>query len=174
MRKQGHHISDRLTFVDARVDAVEVDQAQSTKDDPSDELDPASPHFPDSQVMLDADEQNLIREEQLSPATSIPRSAYKTRQYNRMKMNIGAIVRRVFFINDSNGPTDFFQGIVRSITPANKYDVVYDDNDSEEMSESDFKLYHLPSSEQVKLHLAKFGGDKVRMNHFACNCADEH
>ena len=39
MRKQGHHISDRLTFVDARVDAVEVDQAQSTKDDPSDELD---------------------------------------------------------------------------------------------------------------------------------------
>jgi len=42
------------------------------------------------------------------------------------------------------------------------------------MSERDFKLYHTPPQAQVPAHLAKFGGDKVRMNHFACNFTLDH
>jgi hypothetical protein len=168
MRTRAHHISDHLTFIDARVDAVEVLQAKSAKDDPPDEIDPTSQDFPNSQVKLDVEEQALIREEAsstFSPDSSTVRSTYKTRQYDRMRLNIGAVVRRVFFINGTNGPTDFFQGTVRSITPSNKYYIVYADNDDEEMSERDFKLYHMPPHAQVLAHLAKFGGDKVRMNH---------
>ncbi len=33
-----------------------------------------------------------------------------------MSKNIGAKVRRTFFINGTSGPVDFYEGIVRSVT----------------------------------------------------------
>jgi hypothetical protein len=133
MRATGHHLSDHLTFVDAKIDDPDIAQAQVTKIDPSDEIDPTSKDFPDSQVVLDDAERDD------GAATYVVRSAYKTRQYERMRLNIGTRVRRVFFINGANGPTDYFEGVVRSITPENKYDIAYADNDSEEFSEKDFE-----------------------------------
>ena len=168
MRATGHHLSDHLTFVDAKIDDPDIAQAQVTKIDPSDEIDPTSKDFPDSQVVLDDAERDD------GAATYVVRSAYKTRQYERMRLNIGTRVRRVFFINGANGPTDYFEGVVRSITPENKYDIAYADNDSEEFSEKDFERYRLSPQEQKMAHLAKFGGDKLRLNHFACNCAQDH
>ena len=46
----------------------------------------------------------------------------------------------MFFINGPNEPTDFFQGVVRSMTAAEKYDVVYDDYDEEEIGEAEFEI----------------------------------
>ena len=91
-----------------------------------------------------------------------------------MNKNIGAKVRRVSFINGTNGPVDFFEGTVRSITSSNKYDVVYDDNDSEEMSESQFKHYSLPPKAQAKAHIARIGGDQWWKELSSCNCAEGH
>ena len=41
-----------------------------------------------------------------------------------MLYNVGTKIRRVFFINGPNGPIDFFHGVVRSVTVANKYDTL--------------------------------------------------
>ena len=55
----------------------------------------------------------------------------------------------MFFINGPNGPTDFFHGVVRSVTAANKFDVVYDDYDEEEMGEADLEIYKMKVKDQV-------------------------
>ena len=60
----------------------------------------------------------------------------------------------MFCINGPNGPTDFFHGVVRSVTATNKYDVVYDDHDEEEMGEADFKIYKMKVKDQVVVKLA--------------------
>ena len=75
-----------------------------------------------------------------------------------MSKNIGAKVRRVFFINGTSGPLDFFEGTVRSITSTNKYDIVYDDNDSEEMSEREFAHFSLPPKANPEHMLHVSGG----------------
>ena len=62
---------------------------------------------------------------------------------------------RTFFINGTSGPVDFYEGIVRSVTPSNKYDIMYDDNDSEEMSEREFAHYSLPPKAQAHAHIAR-------------------
>jgi hypothetical protein len=49
----------------------------------------------------------------------------------------------------TSGSLDFFEGTVRSITSDNKYDIVYDDNDSEEMSEREFAHFSLSMVERV-------------------------
>jgi hypothetical protein len=132
--------------------------------------DPMCPSFPDSHVIMDSGEQRSISE---SPSTQ-PQSAYKTRQFDRMSKNIGAKVRRVFFINGTSGPLDFFEGTVRSITSANKYDIVYDDNDSEEMSEREFSHFSLPPKAQARAHVARLGGDQWLKELSSCNCAEGH
>ena len=43
-------------------------------------------------------------------------SKYKTRQRDRMLQNVGTKIPSVFFVNGPNGPTDFFHGVVRSVT----------------------------------------------------------
>jgi hypothetical protein len=91
-----------------------------------------------------------------------------------MSKNIGAKVRRVFFINGTSGPLDFFEGTVRSITSTNKYDIVYDDNDSEEMSEREFAHFSLPPKAQAKAHIARLGGDQWLKELSSCNCAEGH
>ena len=67
-----------------------------------DVMNPPSLDFPNSQVILDVDERRIIEHEHIL----IPRSSYRTRQYDVMHKNIGIPVRRVFFINGSSGPTD--------------------------------------------------------------------
>ena len=132
--------------------------------------DPMCPSFPDSQVILDSSERQSIND-------SLPKqspSAYKTRQYDRMTKNIGSKVRRVFFINGTSGPIDFFEGTVRSITSTNKYDIVYDDNDSEEMSEREYAHYSLPPKAQARAHVAHLGGDQWLKELSSCNCAEGH
>ena len=101
-------------------------------------------------------------------------SAYKTRQFDRMSKNIVAKVRQIFFINGTSGPLDFFEGTVRSITTTNKYDIVYDDNDSEEMSEREFAHFSLPPKAQAKAHVARLGGDQWLKELSSCNCAEGH
>jgi hypothetical protein len=78
--------------------------------------DPMCPSFPDSHVIMDSGEQRSISE---SPPKQ-PQSAYKTRPFDRMSKNIGGNVRRIFFINGTSGPLDFFEDTVRSITSVNK------------------------------------------------------
>jgi hypothetical protein len=91
-----------------------------------------------------------------------------------MTKNIGSKVRRVFFINGTSGPIDFFEGTVRSITSTNKYDIVYDDNDSEEMSEREYAHYSLPPKAQARAHVAHLGGDQWLKELSSCNCAEGH
>jgi len=48
-----------------------------------------------------------------------------------------------------NGPNDFFQGVVRSVNAANKYDVVYKDYNEEEMGEAEFEIHKMKVKDQV-------------------------
>jgi len=41
---------------------------------------------------------------------------------------------------DLIGPTEFFQGVVRSVSATNGYDFMYDDNDGEEMGEAELQI----------------------------------
>jgi hypothetical protein len=51
---------------------------------------------------------------------------------------------------------------------------VYDDNDSEEMSEREFAHFNLPPKAQVKSHVARLGGDQWLKELSSCNCAEGH
>ena len=174
------HLTSLLTFVPAAVPSAHEsptasDVSLSTQIEPPlsacDVMNPLSPDFPNSQVILDADERSILQHEHIA----VPRSSYRTRQYDRMHKNIGTPVRRVFFINGSSGPTDYFEGAVRSITSNYKYDVAYDDNDCEEMTEQEFAKYRLPPTVQAKAHLAQLGGkDRWYVSCSDCNCATDH
>jgi hypothetical protein len=171
------HLSNSLTFVPPEVCDSCLPSSADISIPPSCPVlymdaatDPMCPSFPDSHVIMDSGEQRSISE---SPSTQ-PQSAYKTRQFDRMSKNIGAKVRRVFFINGTSGPLDFFEGTVRSITSANKYDIVYDDNDSEEMSEREFSHFSLPPKAQARAHVARLGGDQWLKELSSCNCAEGH
>jgi hypothetical protein len=60
------------------------------------------------------------------------------------------------------------------ITSTNKYDIVYDDNDSEEMSEREYAHYSLPPKAQARAHVAHLGGDQWLKELSSCNCAEGH
>ena len=85
-----------------------------------------------------------------------------------MSENIGVTVRRAFFIHGTSGPVDFFEGIVRSITSSNKNDIMYDDNDSEEMSEREFAYYSIPPKAQAHMHIARLLGDQLWKDCTSC------
>ena len=91
-----------------------------------------------------------------------------------MSKNIGEKVRRACFINGTSGSVDFYEGIVRSVTPSHKYDIMYDDNDSEEMSEREFAHYSLPPKAQAHAHIARLGGDYGGKECTSCNRAEGH
>jgi len=91
-----------------------------------------------------------------------------------MLQNVGTKIRRVFSINGPNGPTDFFHGVVRSVTDANKYDVVYDDYDEEEMGEADFEIYKMKVKDQVVAKLASVQSARIWKDANDCNCAIGH
>jgi hypothetical protein len=53
-------------------------------------------------------------------------------------------------------------------------DIMYDDNDSEEMSEREFAYYSLPPKAQAHAHIARLGGDYCVKECTSCNCAEGH
>jgi len=91
-----------------------------------------------------------------------------------MLQNVGTKIRRVFFINGPNGPTDFFHGVVRSVAASNKYDVVYDDYDEEEMGEADFEIYKMKVKDQVVAKLANAQNARIWKDANDCSCAIGH
>lgn len=158
------HLSNSLTFVAAVLPNADSDAAGTVA--------PASDISPVCHV--DAATDPMCPQEPLQQGAVQPPSAYKTRQFDQMSKNIGAKVRRIFFINGTHGPVDYFEGTIRSITSTNKYDVVYDDNDCEEMSEREFAHYSLEPKAQAKAHIARLGGDQWWKEHSSCNCAEGH
>ena len=56
----------------------------------------------------------------------------------------------MFFIDDFQGPKDFFEGIVRSVTVENKYELICDDNNRDEIRVNDYAFlesrFTLPKS----------------------------
>jgi len=91
-----------------------------------------------------------------------------------MIQNVGTKIRRVFFINGPTGPTDFFEGVVRSVTAANKCDVVYDDYDEEEMDEAEFEIYKMKVKDQVVAKLTNVQSARFWRDAHDCNCAVGH
>jgi hypothetical protein len=51
---------------------------------------------------------------------------------------------------------------------------VYDDNDSEEMSEREFAHFSLPPKVQARAHVARLGGGQWLKELSSCNCAEGH
>jgi len=115
------HLSDLLTFVEARDDKSLGELASVTEISAIDEIDPSSDGFPNNEVRLDAVEKIQLASELASSPQMATMSKYMTRQRDQMLKNVGIQNQRVFFMNGPNGPTDFFQGLVRSVTAANKY-----------------------------------------------------
>ena len=76
--------------------------------------------------------------------TGVIRNAQQTQQYTRMLLNVGKRVGRRFFNNGNSGPTSIFKGVVKYVTEKNLYHIEYEDNDSQEFTEDDFKKYYLP------------------------------
>ncbi len=51
---------------------------------------------------------------------------------------------------------------------------MYDDNDSEEMSEREFVHFSLPPKAQARAHVSRLGGDQWLKELSSCNCAKGH
>ena len=93
-----------------------------------------------------------------------------------MLKNVGIQVRRVFFMNGSNGTTDFSQGVVRSVTAIWKYDIMYDDHNEVEMGEAEFQIYEIKVKDRVVAKLANVPGaeSQVWKDVNNCNCTNGH
>jgi len=165
------HLSDLLTFVEARVDESSGELASATKISEIDEIDPSSDDFPNNSVRTDEVETTQLASEIASSPQIAKISKYKTRQRDRMIKNVGTKIRRVFCINGPNGPTDFFEGVVRSVTAANKYVVVYDDYDENEMGGAEFDIYRMKVKDQVVAKLANVQSARFWKDAHDCNCA---
>ena len=57
------------------------------------------------------------------------------------------------------------------MTAANKYDVVYDDHDEEEMGEADFEIYKMKVKDQIVAKLANVQSARIWKDATDCNCA---
>jgi hypothetical protein len=51
---------------------------------------------------------------------------------------------------------------------------MYDDNDSEEMSEREFAYYSIPPKAQAHVHIARLWRDQLWKDCTSCNCAKGH
>jgi len=91
-----------------------------------------------------------------------------------MLQNVGIQLHHVFFINGPNGPTDVFHSVVRSVTATNKYDVMYNDNDEEEMGEAEFEICKMKVKDQVVTNLANVSGARFWKDVNDYNCANGH
>ena len=71
-----------------------------------------------------------------------------------MRKNIGASSAG-FILNGTSWSLDIFEDTVPSITFTDKYHIVYDGNDSEEMSEREFAHFSLPPNAHGKAQIAR-------------------
>jgi hypothetical protein len=84
------HLSDLLTFVEARVDESSEKLASKTKISAIDEIDPSSDDFSNNQVRLDEVTTTQHASELASSPQMATMSKYKTRQRDRMlNKNVG-------------------------------------------------------------------------------------
>jgi len=60
------------------------------------------------------------------------------------------------------------------VTAANKYDVVYDDYNEEEMGEADFEINKMKVKDQVVAKLANVQSARIWKDANDCNCAIRH
>jgi len=104
------HLSDLLTFVEAKVDESSGEMASATRTSAVDEIDPSSDDFPDDQVRPDAAEEVQIESEFALSPKSATMSKYETCKRDRMLKN----VLRMFFLNRPNGPADFSKSLLDS------------------------------------------------------------
>ena len=69
---------------------------------------------------------------------------------------------------NSENVADHYEGTVHSVTDKNLYYVVYSDNDSETITQAEFKKYAQPVHIQANAHIANHNGDD-----HSCNCTSE-
>ena len=98
------HLSDLLTFVEARVNDSSELRASSIKISAIQEIDPSSDDFTTNQVRLDAAEITQLASDLASSPQMATTSKYKTRQRDRMLQNAKTKIRRVYF--SSTDPMD--------------------------------------------------------------------
>ena len=168
------HLSNLLTFVEARVDESSDKLASATQILAIDEIHLSSDDFPNTQVHLDEVETTLLASDIASSPKMATTSKHKAHQQDRMIKNVGTKIRRVFSINGPNGPTDFFEGVVRSVTAAINYEVLYDDYDEEEMGEAEFEIYKMKIKDQVVAKLANVQSAQFWKDAYDYNCAIRH
>jgi transposase InsO family protein len=97
-------------------------------------------------------------------------SPHLTRHQIMMHKNIGKTIRKLFFISGIRGDTDYFEGKVISVTANNKYNVVYTDKDSEEMSHKDFLIWSRDVAQQIQAKSLICAGQA--MTPPKCNCSN--
>ena len=68
----------------------------------------------------------------------------------------------------------FISTVVRSVTAANKYDVVYDDYDEEKLGEDDLEIYKMKVKDQLVAKLANIQSAHILKDANDCNCAIGH
>ncbi len=76
-----------------------------------------------------------------------------------MHANIGQKIRKMFFVDDKKQTADYYEGTVHSVTDNNLYYVIYSDNDSETITQAEFKKYSHPVPIQASAHIRKHHGD---------------
>lgn len=93
-----------------------------------------------------------------------------TKYRTMMERHVGDTVRKAFFINGIDGPSDYYEGKVNHITHNNEYHVVYSDGDSESMSHQKFLKFHCSVAEQQ----SDIRANAATTRHSAptCNCGD--
>jgi hypothetical protein len=160
------HLSSRLTWELPPVEHIQITQTEQQ---------PLAPHLP-SLRHADSSAENtspsIIHVDDIDAADlPIVKSPSVIRHCLMMERNIGAPVRKVFFINGAGGDVDYYEGKVHSITANNKYLKMYTDGDSEEMSHRKFIKYNKDVVCQVA-ELDKSAEDKVnKWIKPSCNCA---
>jgi len=86
----------------------------------------------------------------------------------RMRQNIGEKMKKVFFIHDKNGATSH-EGVVHSVTSANRYHIEYTDNDKMDLSRKDFKKFSQPTATQASAIVAQATTTGIKPPQ--CKCA---
>ncbi len=76
-----------------------------------------------------------------------------------MHANIGRKIRKMFFVDDKKQTTDYYEGTVHSVTDNNLYCVIYSVNDSETITQAEFRKYSQPVTIQASSHIRKHHGD---------------
>ena len=95
-------------------------------------------------------------------------SPHVTRHQIMMRKNIGKTIRKIFFISGIRGDTDYFEGKVVSVTANNKYNIMYSDRDSEEISHKEFLIWSKDVTQQIQAKACSIEGQAIPPPR--CNC----